>query len=78
VCGNILVGWSWFGVNLLGVGLHSYGFMQGTFWWLMLFIASQIALIVLGMMPFLNCWKKAGVVPVKLPSPDSPALRKRR
>src|SRR5574344_1894112 len=22
---------AWFGVNLLGVGLHSYGFTQGTF-----------------------------------------------
>jgi hypothetical protein len=27
--GNIVTTWSWFGVNMLGVGLHSYGFMEG-------------------------------------------------
>lgn len=29
VGGNIVTGWSWFGVNELGVGLHSYGFTAG-------------------------------------------------
>jgi ABC-type transport system involved in cytochrome c biogenesis permease subunit len=29
VIGNIVTTWSWFGVNMLGVGLHSYGFMDG-------------------------------------------------
>ncbi|MEO0475198.1 MAG: cytochrome c biogenesis protein CcsA, partial [Planctomycetota bacterium] len=29
VSGNIITAWSWFGTNLLGVGLHSYGFMDG-------------------------------------------------
>ena len=29
VAGNIAVTWSWFGVNELGVGLHSYGFTEG-------------------------------------------------
>ena len=29
VAGNIVTGWSWFGVNELGVGLHSYGFTEG-------------------------------------------------
>ena len=24
ICGNIVTAWSWFGTNLLGVGLHSY------------------------------------------------------
>ena len=28
--------WSWFGVNMLGVGLHSYGFMDAAFKWLMM------------------------------------------
>ena len=27
--GNIVTCWSWFGVNELGVGLHSYGFTEG-------------------------------------------------
>ncbi len=30
VCTNIIVAMAWFGVNLLGVGLHSYGFTQNT------------------------------------------------
>ena len=29
VLGNIVTAWSWFGVNELGVGLHSYGFTEG-------------------------------------------------
>jgi hypothetical protein len=24
--GNIVTSWSWFGTNLLGIGLHNYGF----------------------------------------------------
>ena len=29
VAGNVAVAWSWFGVNELGEGLHSYGFTEG-------------------------------------------------
>ena len=29
VIGMIVVMWAWFGVNLLSVGLHSYGFTSG-------------------------------------------------
>ena len=29
VAGNVVVAWSWFGVNELGEGLHSYGFTEG-------------------------------------------------
>ena len=29
ILGNIVVGWSFVGTNLLGIGLHSYGFMSG-------------------------------------------------
>ena len=28
IFGNVITSFSWFGVNMLGVGLHSYGFMQ--------------------------------------------------
>jgi ABC-type transport system involved in cytochrome c biogenesis permease subunit len=45
VAGNIITSFSWFGVNLLGVGLHSYGFIDGTFGWLTAFIISQLILI---------------------------------
>jgi ABC-type transport system involved in cytochrome c biogenesis permease subunit len=51
VFGNIVTSFSWFGVNMLGVGLHSYGFMDKAFFWLMLFDASQAFLIVLALTP---------------------------
>ena len=49
--GNIITSFSWFGVNLLGIGLHTYGFMEGAFKWLLLFIASQLLLITLSCLP---------------------------
>ena len=48
IFGNIVTSWSWFGTNMLGVGLHSYGFMSAAFMWLMLFCGSQIAIMFLG------------------------------
>jgi hypothetical protein len=36
---------------MLGIGLHSYGFMDAAFKWLMLFNAGHAAVIVLGLMP---------------------------
>jgi hypothetical protein len=41
---------------MLGIGLHSYGFMDAAFKWLVLFVASQVVLIILGMLP-LTLWK---------------------
>lgn len=46
--GNIITSWSWFGTNMLGVGLHSYGFMNQAFLWLMAFWISQLACIAVG------------------------------
>jgi len=51
VFGNVITALSWFGVNMLGIGLHSYGFMDKAFWWLAGFVVSQIALIALGLLP---------------------------
>lgn len=42
---NIIVALSWFGVNLLNIGLHSYGFTQGVAGGLAVFCAGEIALI---------------------------------
>jgi len=55
VLGNIVTSFSWFGVNMLGVGLHSYGFMDSAFAWLMAFMASQLAIAALGCAP-LRAW----------------------
>jgi ABC-type transport system involved in cytochrome c biogenesis permease subunit len=51
VVGNIVTSWSWFGVNQLGAGLHSYGFTSGVALTLLLFVISQIVVIGLGCLP---------------------------
>jgi len=43
--GTIITTLSWFGVNLLGVGLHSYGFTDGTFLWLAAFVFAQLIIV---------------------------------
>lgn len=51
VFGNIVTAWSWFGTNMLPVGLHSYGRMEGAVFWLATFDISQLAVMALGMVP---------------------------
>jgi cytochrome c-type biogenesis protein CcsB len=60
VIGNIVTSWSWFGVNMLGVGLHSYGFMDQAFWWLLAFVLSQIAIILVASLPLAKWRSFAG------------------
>ncbi|MFL6520321.1 MAG: cytochrome c biogenesis protein [Chthoniobacterales bacterium] len=71
IFGNIVTSFSWFGVNMLGVGLHSYGFMEKAFPWLCAFVASQLALMAVAAMP-LERWRsfrRAG-------APDRPSPRR--
>jgi ABC-type transport system involved in cytochrome c biogenesis permease subunit len=56
VFGNIITSLSWFGVNMLGVGLHSYGFMDQAFGVLLAFIASQLVIMALAFIP-LRYWR---------------------
>ncbi len=51
IFGNIVTIFSWLGVNMLGVGLHSYGFIDKAFMWLALFITSQLVIMGLGSLP---------------------------
>ena len=51
IFGNVVTAWSWFGVNMLGIGLHSYGFTEAAFKWLVFFVVSQLAFIGLGLLP---------------------------
>jgi ABC-type transport system involved in cytochrome c biogenesis permease subunit len=51
VIGNVVTSLSWFGVNMLGIGLHSYGFMDKAFYWLLAFAISQLLLVWLGFLP---------------------------
>jgi ABC-type transport system involved in cytochrome c biogenesis permease subunit len=56
IFGNVVTAWSWFGVNMLGVGLHSYGFMAAAFWWLAAFVGTQLVAILLTGVP-LTKWR---------------------
>jgi cytochrome c-type biogenesis protein CcsB len=69
VFGNIVTSFSWFGVNMLGIGLHSYGFMDAAFKWLMMFVGSQVAIIGLGMLP-LRMWRSFRQAVPEEPPPD--------
>jgi cytochrome c-type biogenesis protein CcsB len=71
VFGNIVTSFSWFGVNMLGIGLHSYGFMDAAFYWLMVFIVSQLVVIAIGLLP-LSLWRSFRET-AKSPSPGLPA-----
>jgi hypothetical protein len=66
---------SWFGVNMLEIGLHSYGFIDSAKTWLFLFIGSQVFLIMLGLVPQ-HYWRSfrqrvTPVTPGKTTSPNA-------
>jgi hypothetical protein len=65
VGGNIITSWSWFGTNMLGVGLHSYGFTDAAFVGLSAFVVSQLIMIGIANIP-LHKWRSfAGTTPVR-------------
>jgi hypothetical protein len=70
IVGNIITAWSWFGVNMLGIGLHSYGFMDSAFMWLMGFVASQLLLMGIGCLPT-RFWKSFKHLPGGKSDPTS-------
>jgi ABC-type transport system involved in cytochrome c biogenesis permease subunit len=51
VFGNIVTAWSWFGTNMLGVGLHAYGFMDSASMWLTIFVGTQLLLMISSLIP---------------------------
>jgi hypothetical protein len=68
VLGLIVLGWSWFGTNFLGLGLHSYGGSKGNKMLALVVIDFFIAAIAgVGMIP-LEYWKSF--------RPQSDALRR--
>lgn len=52
VFGNIVAAWAWFGVNLMGVGLHAYGFIEGGWFWFFAFVCSQLLTLPLCLYKF--------------------------
>jgi ABC-type transport system involved in cytochrome c biogenesis permease subunit len=77
IFGNVITSLSWFGVNMLGVGLHSYGFMDQAFIALATFIASQLVLMVITLLPD-QFWKAsswARTPPDLAKSAERPAIQ---
>ena len=60
VFGNMVTAWSWFGVNQLSVGLHTYGFTQSATFWLLVFVLTQFAVVLLGLLPR-KFWKSSSL-----------------
>jgi ABC-type transport system involved in cytochrome c biogenesis permease subunit len=56
ICGNMVTGWSWFGTNQLGVGLHAYGFNNTLARGLVIFWLTQLAFIAVGLVP-IRVWR---------------------
>ncbi len=52
--GNIVTAWSWFGVNELKAGLHTYGFTEGRLLALLVFIGLQGLMIFAAMIPVIG------------------------
>jgi ABC-type transport system involved in cytochrome c biogenesis permease subunit len=71
VFGNIITTWSWFGTNLLGVGLHSYGFTEEGFIPLVSFVALNIVIMLLGLVP-IQVWRSMNQQKEDLNQPVEP------
>ena len=71
LAGNIITSFSWFGVNMLGVGLHSYGFMNKAVPWLGGYMLSQFVLMGIASIP-LDRWRSFQGAPEGKP-PKIPA-----
>lgn len=69
--GNVVTAWSWFGTNMLGIGLHSYGFMDAAFYALVGFDLTMFALIGIGLLPT-RLWSSP------LDTSEPPASKKNR
>ena len=57
--GNIVTAWSWFGVNELGIGLHSYGFTDGVVRALGTFCLYMLCCVLFGAVPVRLWWSRS-------------------
>jgi ABC-type transport system involved in cytochrome c biogenesis permease subunit len=71
VLGNVLVIWSWFGVNMLGVGLHSYGFIPSTFYGMIVADIVHVCIAVVGVIP-LRHWRSYAALQATRPKAAAP------
>ncbi len=56
IIGGMVTAWSWFAVNELGIGLHSYGFTKGVLFYLIVFWLSQLAVLAVAILPLKIWW----------------------
>ncbi len=49
VLGIIVVMWAWFGVNLLSIGLHSYGFTSGAANNLIIYVVCELLFLIVSL-----------------------------
>ena len=61
--GNIVTAWSWFGVNELKAGLHTYGFTEGRLLALLIFMGLQTVIILVALVPVISKSDRAKVDP---------------
>ena len=54
IFGGMIIAFSWWGVNLLGIGLHSYGFTSGIMKGLMIFYGIELAVLGAGFIAWLR------------------------
>ncbi len=79
VLGNIIVIWSWFGVNMLGVGLHSYGFIPSTFYGMLVADGIHLVIAIVGAAVPLQYWRSYAAMQARraLPEPVQAAPRRK-
>jgi hypothetical protein len=78
IVGNMITGWSWFGTNQLGVGLHAYGFNNELAVGLVIFWFSQLLMLGIGLAPQ-RYWLSFNVMnqkPAQMRRPRSPEARR--
>ena len=76
--GGTIVAFSWWGVNLLGVGLHSYGFTSGIHTALWSYYAAQWGIVGLGGVAWLRDRARAKKLPgvaARAAQPDAKKMR---
>ncbi len=54
---SVITAISWFGVNLLGTGLHSYGFTEKGLLSFTLFIAVELGIVFMAMVIPMAAWR---------------------
>ncbi|MCX5759291.1 MAG: cytochrome c biogenesis protein CcsA [Candidatus Hydrogenedentes bacterium] len=74
IFGGVVVAFSWFGVNLLGVGLHSYGFTSGVHATLTAFYLVEAVVLFAGCAAW---WRARGNEPGTLEPAAAPKVNRR-